>query len=103
MTNLPHLIGVYFKRMRSTASFDPIRDWFILLTVSTLALIGIIIWNIWAFDTVAAGGTIGTPATKTPAIFNNSSLDTIRSIFDKRAAEEEKYVTGAYRFADPSQ
>lgn len=63
----------------------------------------IIIWNVWAFDTVANGGVIGTSATSTPTVFNSSSIDAVRAVFAKRAAEEAKYETGVYRFNDPSQ
>ena len=93
----------FLKRLRSHATVDPVRDWLILLSVSLIILVGIIIWNVWAFETVAGGGTIGAPATKTPAVFNNSSLYTIHTILENRAAEEAKYKTGVYRYADPSQ
>ncbi len=82
---------------------DPVRDWLTLLTLSIIALAAIIVWNAWTFDTVASGGVIGTPMTTTQPVFNHSSLDAIHTIFASRAAEEEKYVTGAYSFADPSQ
>lgn len=64
---------------------------------------GIVVWNVWAFDTIANGGVIGTTATSTPPVFNHSSLDAIRAVFQMRAVEETKYVTGVYRYADPSQ
>ena len=82
---------------------DPVRDWLAMLTFSAIALVSIIIWNVWAFDTVASGGVIGAVATSTPAAFNQASVDTIRTIFAKRAEEKLKYETGTYRFADPSQ
>ena len=73
-----------------------------LLTLSTIALIGIISWNVWTFQTVAGGGTIGASPNATPSVFSRTSLDAIHVIFASRAAEEAKYVTGVYRFADPS-
>jgi len=91
------------KRTRSLSSIDPARDWLFLLISSTLALSGIIIWNVRAFDTVASGGTIGTPSTSTEPIFDQTSLETIHTIFQDRAAEEEKYTSGVYRYPDPSQ
>lgn len=93
----------FLKRFRYGTRLNPVRDWLALLTFSAIALAGIIIWNVWAFDTVASGGVIGTSATSTPPIFNQSSLDTIHSIFANRAVEKAKYETGTYRFADPSQ
>lgn len=94
--------GSLWKRVRSGTSVDPVRDWLIVLTLGTLALISIITWNVWAFDTVANGGVIGTPAAAPQVLFNQSSLDAIRAIFDNRAAEEARYVNGTYRFTDPS-
>lgn len=96
-------IPAFLHRFRSGASVDPARDWLTVLTFSTIVLLGIIVWNIWAFDTVANGGVIGTAVPNTTLVFNRSSLDTIHTIFENRAAEESKYVTGTYRFADPSQ
>jgi len=85
------------------AHLDPARDWIVALILSVIALAGIIVWNAWAFDTIANGGVIGTPSTNVQPSFNQASLDAIHTIFDSRAAEEAKYVAGVYRFADPSQ
>jgi len=93
----------FFKHFRYGENINPVRDWLIMLTFSVIVLAGIIVWNIWAFDTVAKGGVIGTTATSTPAVFSQSSLNTINAIFANRAAEKAKYETGTYRFADPSQ
>lgn len=95
-------IGSFFKRLSSGGRQDPVRDWLILLILSTIALAGIIVWNVWAFDTVASGGTIGASTTKAPVGFSRTSLDAIHTTFENRANEEAKYVTGVYTFADPS-
>lgn len=92
-----------FNRARFAAYIDPVRDWLILLTLSTFAFISIIVWNIWAFDTVARGGVIGVAETSAPATFDSSSVEVVQKVFLKRASEEMKYVTGVYRYADPSQ
>lgn len=85
-------------------TISPKRDWRFLLSLSALVLAGIIVWNIWAFDTVASGGTLGTSTTtSTSLLLNQKSFDTITTIFNQRAAEKVKYETGVYRFADPSQ
>lgn len=101
--NFSHLLDAFFRRARSFSGIDPARDWLFLLIGSTLVLSGIIVWNAWAFDTVASGGTIGSSATSTAPIFDQASLETIHVIFAERAAEEEKYMSGVYRYADPSQ
>lgn len=95
-------IILFFRRLRSGARLDPTRDWLVLLTLSTIAFVGIVVWNVWAFDTVARGGTLGAPAVGTSEVFSRASLDSIRTVFAERASEEAKYVTGVYRFTDPS-
>ncbi len=95
--------GTYLRRMRSGIGFDPVRDWLVLLTTTFILLAGIIVWNAWAFDTVATGGTIGAASVKAPPIFDPATLDTIHTVFANRATEESKYLTGVYRYADPSQ
>lgn len=101
--NISNFINSFFSRFRSAVHFDPMRDWLVLFTLSILAFVSIVVWNAWAFDTVARGGVIGTSATSTPLIFNRSSLDAIRTVFAERAIEGAKYATGVYRYADPSQ
>ncbi len=101
--NFSRFISSFVQRMRAGAHQDPVRDWLALITLSAIALAGIIVWNVWAFDTVARGGTIGAPPPAAPQVFNRASLDAIQTIFRERAEEEAKYATGAYRYADPSQ
>ena len=92
-----------FKRFRRGVPLDPARDWIIMITFAVIVLIGTIVWDAWAFDTVARGGVIGTQATSSPVMFNRSAFDSIQAVFASRAAEEAKYVTGTYRMTDPSQ
>lgn len=100
MSDVPHS---FLKRLRADAPRDPVRDWLVLLISSAIVFAGIIVWNVWAFDTVASGGVIGGAAPGSPPVFSRSSLDAIHAVFEKRAAEEAKYKTGTYRYADPSQ
>ncbi len=97
-----HSLGSLMKRVWSTPHMDPVRDWFIIIIIATLALASIIVWNAWAFDTVAGGGVIGSSSTTVPPIFSQTSLDAVRAVFANRAAEEAKYVSGVYNYADPS-
>ncbi len=91
------------KRLRSDADIDPVRDWLVMLLFSTVAFLGVVVWNVWAFETVARGGVIGAPAPAVSPIFDRTALDAARAVFAARAAERAKYETGAYRLADPSQ
>lgn len=93
----------FFSKFSKTSSpFDPERDWLMLLIVSAIALSCIVVWNVWAFDTVANGGAIGSVSTSTKPAFDQASLEAVHVIFANRAAEKEKYTTGAYRYIDPS-
>lgn len=100
--NILTTISSFWRRLYQKA-LNPMRDWLTLLTLAAFVLIGIIVWNVWAFDTVANGGIIGTAATSTSPLFSQTSLNTIRTTFLNRTEEEAKYETGTYRFADPSQ
>lgn len=95
-------ISSFLKRVRIRPQFDPTRDWITALIIATIALAGITVWNAWAFDTVVSGGVIGASATSTPPFFSQSSLDAIHTVFANRAAEEGKYISGAYSYVDPS-
>lgn len=88
--------------MHSDASIDPTRDWLLILTFAIVVLAGVVVWNIWAFDTVASGGNIGSSAPEASPILNSGLLNTVRTTFETRAEEEAKYVTGVYRYSDPS-
>jgi len=101
--NISTFTNSFLKHLRYGERLNLARDWFVMVSFLLAALISIIIWNVWAFDTVASGGVIGNPATSTPAVFNQSSLDTVHAVFANRAIEEEKYENGTYHFADPSQ
>ncbi len=101
--NILDTIGSFFKRLQGGVHQDPVRDWLTLITLSAIMLAGIIIWNVWTFETVANGGVIGTPVSGAAPLFDRAALNTVHTIFADRAAEEVKYRTGTYRFADPSQ
>ncbi len=101
--NISDTIASLLKRMRYGANIDPVRDWLVVLTLSIIVLACIVVWNVWAFSTVASGGAIGTSSPKAAPIFDPASLNAIHTIFAARADEEARYVTGVYRYADPSQ
>ena len=101
--NLLYKLRGFLERVRNNTHQDPVRDWLVLIGLSVAVLAGIIVWNAWIFDRVANGNAIVTSATTSPAIFSSSSLEIIHTTFASRAAEEAKYVTGVYRYTDPSQ
>ena len=91
------------KRFRSNAFRDPERDWMGMLAIAVTAFVGIVVWNIWTFETAANGGVIGATTTSPTTSINRSSLDAVDAIFSNRSDEEAKYRTGVYRYTDPSQ
>ncbi|MFA6503300.1 MAG: hypothetical protein WCT45_03560 [Candidatus Paceibacterota bacterium] len=101
--NILNLFNFQTQGTTQPARLDPTRDWIVLLIGGMIALTGIVVWNAWAFDTVAGGGTIGNAATSTEPVFSQASLDAVHTIFENRALEESKYVSGVYMFTDPSQ
>lgn len=101
--NTTHTFESLAKRLRYGPQLDPARDWILLLTFSGVILAGILAWNIWAFHTVARGGTIGESPVAPPPVLDRSSLDTIHGILTSRAVEEAKYASGVYTFSDPSR
>ena len=101
--NIFSFVGSFFRHIRYGERIDPMRDWLILVSISVIVLAGVLVWTVWAFDTVVNGGTIGSAATSTTTSFDRTTLNEIKRIFADRSAEEAKYETGVYRFADPSQ
>lgn len=98
-----NLLDRFKQRMHSLSAIDPERDWIILLILSVIVLAAIVVWNAFVFDTVVRGGVIGTPPQNSAPVFSQSSLDAIHEIFANRAAEEEKYLSDGYHYADPSR
>ena len=96
-------ITATLARLHSLSHPDPVRDWLILVSCSLLALVSLVVWNVWAFDRVANGGVIGTSMKSASPVFDQSTLNAVNAIFTDRAAEEAKYVHGFYQYADPSQ
>lgn len=79
----------------------PSRDWFLLLILSFLVLIGSIGWNVWAFIHITNGEVASGPSADTGAP-DVSIVEQVRTVFSTRAAEEQRYRT-EYRFVDPSK
>lgn len=99
---MEHIFSTLLKRIKFLNRLDPARDWIVLLIISILVLVCIVVWNAWAFDMIANGGTIGSSATSTQPVLKSATIGDVHSIFEKRAAEEVNYMSGVYQYADPS-
>jgi len=98
-----HTTNLFLKRLRAHAHQDPVRDWLVLIALSLAIFVGSIVWNVLAFNTLTNSIVANTPASGAASAFSDTSLETIRTVFTNRAAEQEKYVTGVYHYTDPSQ
>jgi hypothetical protein len=81
-------------------SVHPVRDWFVIVAIALLLLVTSVGWNMWLFSRAIEGEAIG----ETPAptdTYDLSSLETVRSLFERRQAEEMRYRND-YRFIDPA-
>lgn len=90
-------------KIKMSVGQDPPRDWYLLIGLSAVAFVLISVWSLWVFGTIADGGVIGPSIGSHAVQFDTSSLSTIRAVFESRSTEEQKYATGVYQFADPSQ
>jgi len=94
----------FLARLRPTQQgSDPVRTWLLLFALALIMFAGIVGWNVWAFNTVVNGGTIGALTIDAPEAPSQTLLEDIQKVLTHRAGEREKYVSGDYRFSDPSQ
>ena len=98
---LPPAIQDVLERVPRRA--DPVRDWLALLSVAAFILSIILVGSARLFDTTASGGSIAPVAATTTPVFDESMLQSVRSIFAQRAAQEEEFASGTIHFTDPSQ
>ncbi|HEX8591619.1 MAG TPA: hypothetical protein VF696_02645 [Candidatus Paceibacterota bacterium] len=86
-------ISGYGSRLR------PQRDWLFLLGAAVVLLTLGVFWHTWLFSKVTSGegGESDTAQQEVRA----TELDAVRGLFDKRRAEEERYLS-EYRFIDPA-
>ncbi len=102
-STIKSLVAGQSLRLRS---LNPMRDWSALLVIVAIALIGSVMWNVWTFERVINGEAIGSlpaPVASFTEAPDQATLNTAHAIFEKRATEEAKYVTGIYHYTDPSQ
>jgi hypothetical protein len=93
------------KRFTGLGEPHPTRDWLVLLGCAALVLVGMVVWSVWTFQRVVDGEVIDAravaPMTQDDRV--PSLLDRVRALYELRAAEAQKYGTGVYPYADPSQ
>ncbi|MBU6321072.1 MAG: hypothetical protein KGI78_03890 [Patescibacteria group bacterium] len=80
----------------------PERDWRVILSLGALLFAAILAWHLYLF-TATLGSDRASSAGEVAPVATPSALETLPAFLAARTAEEEKYVTGSYQFADPSQ
>ena len=78
----------------------PSRDWLVLVSVIFVCLLISVGWNLWTFNKVTQGGSVGTGTA--PEQTGAPAFDGVTNLFEQRAAEEGRY-RNEYRFVDPSR
>ncbi len=88
---------IYGTRLR------PARDWFALILLVAVALIASVAWSVYTFRATISGENSPAVLVRPGASVNRTTFERMQQIFDTRAAEQEKYQSGAYSFPDPSR
>ncbi len=86
---LPHGLG----------GMQPARDWFIMLTLSLIALVVSVLWNVFFF-TSALNDQAAPASDASPTTGGRSALPALEELFDARAADAIRFENAS--FVDPS-
>ncbi len=97
---LSHLIKL-IRVFRYGDSIRPQRDWLVVMLIAGVLLIGSASWSYYLFGRISGGDLLGGHS-QTVAPVDTASLETVRAVFEARAAERERYRS-EYRFVDPSK
>ncbi len=101
LSKITSRITTYLKFLRYGERIRPVRDWLVVLAVVAVLIISTSIWSYGLFrQTTAAERSQATAAAQ--ASISRASLETVRNIFEARAAEHERYLS-EYHFVDPSR
>ena len=100
--NLSSLINTLKKIFAYGDRMRPMRDWFILLSVTSVLLIAGVVWNIFLFNHFQNVQTTTTSVKVTAQQGIGDSITKVQALFQQRAAEEVNYQQN-YHFVDPSR
>lgn len=93
-------IRTILRRISYGETVRPVRDWFVLLSITAILVALSIGWNALLFRDLEAGG-VTAPGEGVTA-FDALPIESVRAVFEARKAEELRY-TSEYRFVDPSR
>ncbi|MGE5540869.1 MAG: hypothetical protein ACM3TU_01115 [Bacillota bacterium] len=98
---LPSNLTHYMKMFRYGERARPYRDWMVVISVAALLFLASGVWSYFLFREVSAGANLQA-SPETNALVNVASIETVRTMFDMRAAEQAHYRTD-YHFVDPAK
>ncbi len=101
LSSLTALVTKYLRVFRYGERTRPIRDWFVIASLVLILFIGSAGWSFFIFHKTSTGELAG-KAVQAPVSVPITSLDTVRGIFENRAAERMHYLSD-YHFVDPSR
>ncbi len=90
----------FLRIFRYGDQLKPVRDWLVLLGITSLLLILSVVWNIWLFVNSENIKAINT-ATLLDQSTASGSIPPVQAVFQERATQETDYQH-TYQFVDPS-
>lgn len=90
----------FFHADSSRGYIHPERDWFFLVILAVVCMIGSAFWNGWFFMEVKNGKTVDEEVPTIP--FMAAPAESVADVFETREVEEARYRT-EYLFVDPSR
>lgn len=96
---LPPQLTAFISKLSYGNRIRPVRDWFFLIGVGLALIVISVGWNLWLLERVETDGIEGSVVPS--AAFDAGSIESVRTLFEARAKEEERYRS-TYRFVDPS-
>lgn len=99
MTTLFKNFSGLFKK-RSKVSFDPGRDWLLLIAGCCAFFLISVAWNVWFFSRVTDEG-VGSVGAEGGS-FEAYESSRVKELFNERALEAQAYRE-TYQFIDPSR
>jgi hypothetical protein len=100
LSKLTALIQKYLRVFQYGDRVKPVRDWFLMVSIAGILLLGSAGWSYWLFEQTsnAKDAQLKLP----PSSMKTASVETVRTIFDARAALRAHYLSD-YHFVDPSR
>jgi hypothetical protein len=100
LTTLTTPVRRFLRQVTYGDRIRPQRDWLLIIGVGGIIFLVSVTWNYWLFHKVSAGESLQAGTAAAPVI-DTATLESVRAIFDRRAAERAHYEND-YRFVDPS-